>query len=322
MVFKQCADGSDEDHEVCATSGCSRGIRGKCIDPICIVMEWMIVKMDLMKANCQSFECPEEAFIALLCDGTESCVDGSDKASCDSFQCPEDRSYKCDSGELPDIRCSSGNGFFWQLACDGGFNAKMEVMKIIARTKLLWGRILLECRRPYHRCDGFVQCSDGSDEINARNFTCPDKTAFQMCFGICITLYQICKGFDDCGDGSVKFDCQDSSVLLRTAFQCPEGTVFPSLLYVMGTGTALEAAMKKIVRTTRCNVPKSLSFEAEKQMHKVSWVCDDFEDCSDGSDEEKLRLSGYCQMYTKPECAYMAIKMGAEKENWPLEAVI
>ena len=75
-----------------------------------------------------------------------------------------------------------------------------------------------ECYSVYGRCDGEVDCADGSDEAG-----CPCEADEVLCGESvgCVTQEQVCDNWSDCPNGEDEYNCTDT---------CPPG--FSRLVFV------------------------------------------------------------------------------------------
>uniref|UniRef100_A0A0K2T8A8 EGF-like domain-containing protein n=1 Tax=Lepeophtheirus salmonis TaxID=72036 RepID=A0A0K2T8A8_LEPSM len=150
------------------------------------------------------------------------------------------------------------------------------------------------------KCDGEIDCEDGSDEnllIACQNITCDKDNQF-MCANkaSCIELESICDRYDDCMDGS---DEDPGLCLSRTCgddmFQCKETGI--CLHYFSMCNSVYDCGGNDISDEGNCNngssknelplfcLPNEFSCDADSSCIPISGVCDDEKDCSDNSDE-------------------------------------
>ena len=55
------------------------------------------------------------------------------------------------------------------------------------------------CRRWGQRCDSYVDCRNGSDEVDC---TCDERSQFSCNVGGCVHKDVVCDGVSDCSDAS------------------------------------------------------------------------------------------------------------------------
>ncbi|XP_070569079.1 uncharacterized protein [Ptychodera flava] len=138
-------------------------------------------------------------------------------------------------------------------------------------------------------CDGFADCTDGSDEVN-----CPCAPDFQCQSGDCIAISLRCNSQDDCPDG----DDEDSCVVFPLdecfpRFRCTDGFCISPLLVCDGYGHCdggLDESNCAYKDVDECQM-----FPCDNgDCIYINYVCDGDGDCGDNSDETHCIYSRDC----------------------------
>uniref|UniRef100_A0A674JJU7 LDL receptor related protein 1 n=1 Tax=Terrapene triunguis TaxID=2587831 RepID=A0A674JJU7_9SAUR len=309
--FIDCEDASDEMN--CSATDCSSyfklGVKGltfqKCEHTsLCYAPSWVCDGANdcgdysdeqncpgVRKPKCPAnyFACPSGRCIPMTwtCDKEDDCENGEDETHCNKFCYPVqfecnnhrcisklwvcDGADDCGDGSDEDSRCRLTTCSSGSFQCPGTYMCVPE----------RW------------LCDGDKDCADGSDESLAAgclyNSTC-DEREFMCANHQCIPKHFVCDHDDDCGDGSDESPECEYPTCSPHEFRCANGRCLSNSQWQCDGEFDCHDHSDEAPKNPRCTSSESRcndSFFLCKNGRCVpeALLCDNNDDCADGSDE-------------------------------------
>ncbi|NWJ00347.1 ST14 protein, partial [Crypturellus undulatus] len=131
------------------------------------------------------------------------------------------------------------------------------------------------------RCDGWLDCTDGSDE---RGCTCTEQQ-FRCQNGWCKPKFWVCDNVNDCGDNSDELKCSCS----EDSFKCDNGKCIPATKKCDGSDDCGDGSDEGSCSRAPVKVPcKDYTYKCRSGdcISKQNPECDGEKDCADSSDED------------------------------------
>ncbi|CAK8684868.1 unnamed protein product [Clavelina lepadiformis] len=309
--WTDCSNGIDEFHCICPPgyfqcNDCSRG-GANCLDkksPYECINESKIDddyddcwnRRDETKVRFieDKWKCDNGQYIfpSFLCDGLDSCGDGSDELNCSDIICPSWSPHRCDCNMEGNNTCKQRNPCYGDTKrCDGiawcedhTDEKNCSVCPSSLPTPCNCNQldnytckgVGPTCFIEHVRCDGGVDCTDGSDEINC---TCTENTFKCSCVGLTCNVQEGCIGMENVNDG--KLDCKDASdefyVKAYKRVQCG-----PCDMTIIRLDESFNCRSPWCDKTTCYEVPSlECSLETIEQCNSTDVLCASF--CPDNS---------------------------------------
>lgn len=253
---RDCLDGSDEHN--CKPASC-KSDEYTCGNGRCINKSW-------------------------LCDGEDDCRDGTDEANCNKNSTVV---VECKADEF---RCNGTNTCIpkqWRCDTEQDCNDGSDEMNCSKKECEPWMFMCASDSRCIYKtwqCDGEKDCKDGSDEKNCSLSTeVPKKPGINFLPGDschdwmfkcnndkCVPYWWKCDGVNDCGDESDEMGCNSTQAMTTTTMK-----PVPTRKKERNCG----------LHEFRCDSGVCIS---------KRFVCDGYEDCSRGEDEDNCPTQKQC----------------------------
>lgn len=199
-----------------------------------------------------------------LCNGIVDCADGSDENLC-HFSNKSNTLQSVNKISYRNKRQSTCSSIQWQ--CRDG-----------------------NCISFDGKCDGAVDCPDGSDETHTlcRNMRCQTNW-FRCTYGACVDGTAPCNGVSECADNSDELlpRCRNLTMEVKGQFKCQDGSLIPASDSCDGNPDCPDASDETVAACADKSCPSHLFQCAYGACVDQGADCNGVKDCADGSDENE-----------------------------------
>ncbi|XP_023949286.1 modular serine protease [Bicyclus anynana] len=206
------------------------------------------------------FSCNDRTCVSLdvLCDGVADCTDGADERACDGIG---------------------------KLGTDRWYRVKRQATPC---RKNQWQCRDRSCINVDGRCDGVVDCPDGSDETFplCRKSQCQSNW-FRCTYGACVDRTAPCNGRQECADNSDELlpRCRNQTQVVRGQFKCANGQMISSVGRCDGAKDCSDGSDETLATCAGTACSGYLFQCAYGACVDQGSDCNGIQDCADGSDE-------------------------------------
>ncbi|CAH1233761.1 LRP1B [Branchiostoma lanceolatum] len=166
------------------------------------------------------------------------------------------------------------------------------------------------------RCDGVIDCPDGSDEeCTAPDCLSPDVFGCDL-HARCLSLAVVCDGIDHCPDGSDEEDCLPKDCPLSDYLKCkPTGICVKPEWQCDGWDHCEDSSDEE--NCTVCPLPNYFKCESGSKCVPPEEPCNGWVSCDDGSDEEDCTSKEcYNPEYFKCESSGVCVRPEWQCDGW------
>ncbi|XP_012532761.2 vitellogenin receptor [Monomorium pharaonis] len=143
-----------------------------------------------------------------------------------------------------------------------------------------------------NKCDGTINCNDGSDENECNIFITCSKNEFKCKNNLeCIPLTKYCDTKKDCTDGSDEHEDCVQHVNCSGKFMCKDRRCIPEEWVCDDANDCFDGSdewncgINKTLTKRECKTENSHYWCANQRCIALNLVCNEKDDCGDGSDE-------------------------------------
>ncbi|XP_025039501.2 suppressor of tumorigenicity 14 protein homolog isoform X1 [Pelodiscus sinensis] len=157
------------------------------------------------------------------------------------------------------------------------------------------------------RCDGWVDCTDASDE---RSCNCTENQ-FQCNNGWCKPLFWLCDGVNDCGDHSDELQCKCPDM----HFKCSNGKCILETQKCDGRDDCGDGSDEGSCGKAEAVSCKDYTYKCRNNLcvSKTNPECDGEKDCADNSDEQNCD----CGIRSYSKQSRIVGGLNSEVGEWP-----